>query len=57
MIILSTRHISPQFYVVFDDELSIVPYITGDDPPPNWSHLLDSSQEIATYHQANLSYD
>ena len=46
---LRTGHVSPQFHVVFDDEFSTVPYLSGETTPPNWDTLLNTSTE----HTAN----
>ena len=46
---LRTGHVSPQFHVVFDDEFSTVPYLSGNEVPPNWENLLSTSTE----HTAN----
>ena len=39
-----TLHISPQFHVVFDDEFTTVPYLTGQETPPNWKNLVKKSE-------------
>ncbi len=34
-----TRHVSPQFNVVFNDTFSTIPYMEKREVPPNWADL------------------
>ena len=40
---LRTSLVSPQFYVVFDEEFTTVPYLSNDVVPPNWDKLVEKS--------------
>ena len=42
---LRTGHVSPQFHVIYDEEFSTVPYISGAETPPNWDTLCATSTE------------
>ena len=42
---LRTGHVSPQFHVIYDDEFSTIPYLSGNETPPNWSQLWERSIE------------
>ena len=37
-----TGYVSPQFYVVFDDEFSTVPIMREVKIPPNWKYLVQN---------------
>ena len=52
----TTLHISPQFHVAFDDEFNTVPYLTGQEVPPNWKALVEKSEEssVEDYDLAKL---
>ena len=41
-----TMHVSPQFHLCLDDELTTVPFLAGDDIPPNWSELVSHSESV-----------
>ena len=43
-----TLHVSPQFYVVFGDDFSTVPYMRKSEMPHNWTELVRSSREKVT---------
>ena len=38
-----TGLVSPQFCVVFDDEVSTVPFMSKGKIPPNWTYLVQRS--------------
>ncbi len=40
-----TRHVSPQFYVVFNDLFMTVLYMKKNEVPPNWAELVEKSSE------------
>ena len=42
---LRTGHCSPQFHVIYDEEFSTIPYISGAETPPNWETLCNTSIE------------
>jgi hypothetical protein len=44
----STGHVSPQYHVVFDDNLTTVQYMNDKLVPPNWANLVENSSELAT---------
>ena len=41
-----TGHVSPQFNVVFDDELSTVPFIREVTITPTWTDIVQHSSLI-----------
>ena len=41
----ATGHLSPQFHVLFDDELSTVPFMKEGTIPPNWTDLVQRSSQ------------
>ena len=43
-----TGHVSPQYYVVFDDDFTTVPYLNSLDVPDHWAALVKSGSESAT---------
>ena len=49
-IVLNTRagHVSPQYYVVFDNTLSTVDHMRKGTVPRNWKNLVEEHLEIAT---------
>ena len=51
----TTRHISPQYHVVFDDDFSTVPYMTTGNIPSHWANLVDHSSELAIEEAFNLA--
>eukprot|EP00957_Ditylum_brightwellii_P107398 8195119-Ditylum_brightwellii.AAC.1 len=51
---LQTRHMSPQYHWIFDDEFTTVPYLNLDNAPPNWASLVDHSSESATAESFNI---
>ena len=53
-----TLNVSPQFHVVVDDLFSTVPYLATDDIPPNWSTLVEHSNQPVTdeYFDLAISY-
>jgi hypothetical protein len=50
-----TGHISPQYHVVFDEDFTIVPFMSSGTVPPNWAELVKLSTECATYENYKLS--
>ena len=52
---LSTGLTSPQYHVTFDDEFTTVPYLTSNNPPPNWIRLIKTATERATDDNETLS--
>ena len=53
---LQTGMVSTQFYVVYDDEITTVPYIFMDKTTLNWLDLLRQSTERSTEDQSKLLY-
>lgn len=51
----TTGYVSPQHHVVFDDDISTVPYMLKAQIPPNWEELYNSSTELATDEDFNLA--
>jgi hypothetical protein len=51
----STRHVSPQYHVVFDDDFTTISYMEAGTITPHWSDLLQSSSELASKHPFNLA--
>ena len=47
--------ISPQYHVVFDDELSTMPYMEAGTIPTNWENLVKNSSKMATAQDVNLA--
>lgn len=45
---LKSGLVSPHFHVVFDDEVSTVPYLSSEATPPNWEKLVEHSSEHST---------
>ena len=43
-----TIHVSPQYYVVFDDNFSTVPFMKNGEIPPHWTALVKYNSESAT---------
>ena len=41
-----TRHVSPQFHVVYDDHFITVPAMRSGDIPDNWKDLVAASDKI-----------
>ncbi len=44
----TTRHILPQFHVVFDDTFSTVLFMCNQTVPPHWAELVQNSTKLAT---------
>ena len=42
---LQTGHVTPQFYVTFDDGFTTVPFLDKQDTPPNWTDLFQYHTE------------
>ena len=40
--------VSPQFHVVYDDQLTTVPNMQNLTVPPNWAQLVKNSSELVT---------
>jgi hypothetical protein len=40
-----TEHVSPQFYVVFGDHFTTVPFMEKNEVPPHWAKLIENSRE------------
>ena len=51
----TTGRVSPQYHVVFDDDLSTVPYMEAGTLPPNWEDLVKYSSEMATTTDVDLA--
>ncbi len=49
-----TGHVSPQFYVVFDDVFTTVPYLCTATVPPHWADLVCSSDTIEIYTEKQI---
>ena len=47
--------VSPQFYVVYDDQFSTVSYMRDFAVPPNWAQPVKNSSELVTVKQYDLS--
>lgn len=45
---LLTRHVSPQYHVVFDNECITVGYVQSIETPPSWCNLIKNSREQVT---------
>jgi hypothetical protein len=50
-----TKHVSPQFHVVFDDTFSTVHYMEKCEVPPNWADLVKKSTEKVTDEDFDLA--
>ena len=42
-------HVLPQFYVVYNDDFTTVPYLRTAAVPPHWAELVRASSTIALY--------
>jgi hypothetical protein len=51
----STGHFSPQYHVVFEDDVTMVPYMEAGTIPPHLADLLQSSSELASKQAYNLA--
>ena len=51
---LTTGLVSPQFYVVFDNPFSTVPYLNSGTTPPNWADLVMHFQSCLRTKHLNL---
>ena len=45
----------PQYYVVFNDDFTTVPYMESGTLPPNWEYLVENSYETATAEDIELA--
>ena len=52
----TTGRVSSQYYVVFEDDFSTVPYMKAGMLPPNWEDHVKYSSEMATTKYVNLEY-
>jgi hypothetical protein len=43
-----TGHVSLQYHMVFDDQLTMVPFMEKNKVPPNWAQLVENSTEKVT---------
>ncbi len=50
-----TGHVSPQFHVVFDDQLTTVPFMEKNEVPPHWAQLIKTSCEKVTEEHFELA--
>ena len=50
-----TGLVSPQYHVVYDDQLSTVHHIRDLTVPPNWAQLVQNSSELVTIYQYDLT--
>ena len=44
----TTGRVRPQYYVVFDDDFTTMPYMEAGTLTPNWKELIEHSSEKAT---------
>jgi hypothetical protein len=44
-----TSNVLPQFYVVYYDDFTTVPYLRKATVPPHWAALVSTSSNIAQY--------
>ena len=51
----TTGRVSVQYYVVFDNDFTTVPYTEADTLPPNWEDLIHHSCETATAKEVELA--
>ena len=51
----TTGNLSPQFYVVFNNEFSTLPFLRQQQQPPHWSQLLNQFWYLATDQNFELS--
>ena len=51
----TTGRVSPQYYVLLDDDFSTVPYMKSGTLPPNCEHLVKYSSEMATTEDVSLA--
>ena len=47
--------ISPQYYVLFDNEFSTVPYMEAGTIPPNWYNIVKYSTKMDTPQDVDLA--
>ena len=50
-----TGLVSPQYYVVYDDQFSTVHHMRDLTVPPNWAQLVQNSSELVTTEQYDLT--
>jgi len=53
---LRTRHVSPQFHLVFDNTFSTVPYLDSLVAPPNWDNLVKNHVERIPVELSNTTH-
>ena len=51
-----TVHVSPQLYVVFDDEFSTVLFMGEGTIPPNWTDLVQHRSQHGAPDNIDLKY-
>jgi hypothetical protein len=44
-----TGHVSPQFYVVYNDDFTTVPYLRTTTVPPHWAKLVEASSHLEVH--------
>jgi hypothetical protein len=44
-----TRHVSPQFHVIYDDDFMTVPFLCIATVPPHWADLVHASLILHVY--------
>ena len=52
---LSTGHVSPQFHVVFDKNISTIPSLKNGSVPASWKFICKNYKELATKEDLNLA--
>ena len=50
-----TGLVSPQYYVLYDDQFSTVHYMRDLTVPPNWAQLVQNASELVTTDQYDLT--
>ena len=51
---LETRHVSPQFHVVIDDEFSPVIFMREGTMPPNWTYIVQRRSQSGALDNIDL---
>ena len=52
---ISTGHVSPQFYIVFDVTFSTVPSLKNGPITASWKFICENNRELATYEDFNFA--
>eukprot|EP00957_Ditylum_brightwellii_P069662 5290359-Ditylum_brightwellii.AAC.1 len=50
---LGLEYMSPQYYIIFDDELTTVLYLQSVEDSPKWKYLVDNHTEHAAEESFN----